>query len=840
MSYLLDNVQVVKVDPSKFCHNVKKFKADSKETQEQDSADHLTWNLDRKEKEIDKKRKGEFPAWKPKPKMQPKIVKPSQSTPSRIEKTSQNENFEFEIVPLDKSDSTFVNNKSYAKMLFAKENKLASPKTSLDLKKNNSKRSIETNAGSLKSDSRKLSNKKRKLSSVKERQSIEFIRNNNVAKTKMESDSSRGSDFSDSDDTDQILRMSEKCKRTDVTRVKVSEEDFSEGENSAGSADTDEIISLSRPKINKGIEMSEDPKKAAQILKIKTFKPEKPGKDNLGIEYSPNAPKKILSKPKLQEFRGTKLAFSDTDLEMPVVASPPDCKSITSTDQSKTISKELLPVVEPLFADTRNVTDLNKSVKDERFGTPWLKSREKNNKSECEKSDTAKLMQGKPKEPVLKNSHSAHTEKGLSADQKRLESVKQRQRENLTQKSIIQQALKSVDNITPKNKIVFDSDEDDTTGMVSEKIVVEDENNSDGESDVVSLASNISKEIAPKTRPALFGSESDEPSDSDDEEERFKIKPQFEGATGRELMKLQSRYGNDERFQLDERFKDGANEHDGENKHSEKMNTVEEEEKARSLKILADVVGHQAVATLSRKKDKKSTFKDITALRFDPTSESHSQFEIKPSADTREVAETTRSKTESEKRKVESVAEEDVAMPSVSREKFYEIKDSLTQAFKDMGKSPVEDKFSLSATFGQQQDSESSDDSEEKVPQTLPTAVSGKFPWQHQSSDEASDMEETMMEGQMVGQCRDGSVTKRSPKIPVTKRRQTFFFFDDDDDRLKEGAQFYRKQSLDEIREKWLEKRSHLVEAYKSKHKKLVRKKRQFAAGAKYKRFTNR
>ncbi|XP_029814229.1 nucleolar protein 8 [Manacus vitellinus] len=57
---------------------------------------------------------------------------------------------------------------------------------------------------------------------------------------------------------------------------------------------------------------------------------------------------------------------------------------------------------------------------------------------------------------------------------------------------------------------------------------------------------------APKASGKLFDSSEDEQDDTDDE--RFKIKPQFEGKAGEKLLKLQSRFGTDERFRMDARF----------------------------------------------------------------------------------------------------------------------------------------------------------------------------------------------------------------------------------------------------------------------------------------------
>ena len=46
----------------------------------------------------------------------------------------------------------------------------------------------------------------------------------------------------------------------------------------------------------------------------------------------------------------------------------------------------------------------------------------------------------------------------------------------------------------------------------------------------------------------LFDSSDDEESCSEDDNNRFRIKPQFEGRAGQKLMNLQSHFGTDSRF----------------------------------------------------------------------------------------------------------------------------------------------------------------------------------------------------------------------------------------------------------------------------------------------------
>ncbi len=118
-----------------------------------------------------------------------------------------------------------------------------------------------------------------------------------------------------------------------------------------------------------------------------------------------------------------------------------------------------------------------------------------------------------------------------------------------------------------------------------------------------------------------------EDSDSEDDEDgdRFKIRPQFEGKKGEKLLALQSRFAsNDERFKIDTRF----GEDNGEEEMEEDMDA--ESERNRNLRILQSVVGgtkSEAASETSRKSRPVSHFKDASKLRFDPAREE--EFKLK-------------------------------------------------------------------------------------------------------------------------------------------------------------------------------------------------------------------
>uniref|UniRef100_A0A8C0EKG4 Nucleolar protein 8 n=1 Tax=Bubo bubo TaxID=30461 RepID=A0A8C0EKG4_BUBBB len=135
-------------------------------------------------------------------------------------------------------------------------------------------------------------------------------------------------------------------------------------------------------------------------------------------------------------------------------------------------------------------------------------------------------------------------EKQLQDNQRRLAALEERQKERELQKKLIQGALSNL---------------------------------------VITLIT--SDESAPKTSVRLFESSEDEQDDTDDE--RFKIKPQFEGKAGEKLLKLQSRFGTDERFRMDARFLES----DSEEEETNILKAGEEEELAAEKKKNLQILG---------------------------------------------------------------------------------------------------------------------------------------------------------------------------------------------------------------------------------------------------------
>ncbi|KAJ7316776.1 hypothetical protein JRQ81_002938 [Phrynocephalus forsythii] len=427
-----------------------------------------------------------------------------------------------------------------------------------------------------------------------------------------------------------------------------------------------------------------------------------------------------------------------------------------------------------------------------------------------------------------KATHQLNTEeRHLQDNEKRLIALQERQKEWEQQKKLIQGALTCLES-QPRNKqkhIVFDSDNEDETG--GQEVVKE------------GSSKNLGKEFTTKPSGKLFESSDDESNTEDEEDERFRIKPQFEGKTGEKLMRLQSQFGTDERFRMDARFLESDSEQ--EEDACRKLEAEEEGElaleKKKNLEILKHLV-HIGVEPPKPSKQAASTrkFKDMNALRYDPTRQDHAIFEKKLEMSEKE------SKAKKKKKK-----EEAQKLPEVSKEMFYDVSVDLKEVFgstkheekmeelpwdkhDDEGQQtpPDREALNLSAGNNTQEDSGGFTFSffgveEERLPvkeepYITETIKPARVAWQEDPRFQDSSSEDD--EPEIV---ESGDVKEVSPLQPHSNVR--FFFFSQDDDRLKEGPKLFCKSSdLDEDRDYWETRRQMLLEDCRKKHKDARRK----------------
>ncbi|XP_062977275.1 nucleolar protein 8 [Elgaria multicarinata webbii] len=419
-------------------------------------------------------------------------------------------------------------------------------------------------------------------------------------------------------------------------------------------------------------------------------------------------------------------------------------------------------------------------------------------------------------------------EKQLQDNERRLTALQERQKERELQKKLIQGALTNLE-IQSTNKqthIVFDSDGENESEI--EEITKEG-----------SSGKLAGKEFTTKTSGKLFESSEDELDTADEEDDRFKIKPQFEGKAGVKLMRLQSRFGTDERFRMDTRFLESDSEQEDESK---KLEVDEEEELALEKKKNLEILKNLLHIEIEPPKPSKLTanarkFKDMNALRYDPTRQDHAVFERKPE------------NTEKERKaKTKKKREEAQKLPEVSKEIFYNVAVDLKEVFgstkcdeeteitpwdkhdDEEQAAPVEiEALKISPGNNRQEKTSGFTFSffsagEERSPMkeepyAIETIKPSRVAWQEDPRFQDSSSEEED-EPEVV---ESEDVKEMSPALPHSNVR--FFFFSQDDDRLKEGPKLFCKSSdLDEDRDYWESRREMLLEDCRKKHKDARRK----------------
>ncbi|KAF1470884.1 Nucleolar protein 8, partial [Megadyptes antipodes antipodes] len=504
--------------------------------------------------------------------------------------------------------------------------------------------------------------------------------------------------------------------------------------------------------------------------------------------------------------------------------------AVPSTDQSEDESSDM---------DSNAAVSqkpVKRQLKSPKLLSKKLKRDVSNKNPECEatKCENGKTSLLENKELCLRATASKEPntkKKQLQDNQRRLAALEERQKERELQKKLIQGALSNLDS-QPAGKhkhIVFNSDVE-SEGEVDEMLKKDASLGNMHEED----------ESAPKTSGRLFESSEDEQDDTDDE--RFKIKPQFEGKAGEKLLKLQSRFGTDERFRMDARFLESDSEEEAE---TNILKADEEEELAAEKKKNLQILGSLLNINLEHPKPTKTAtsakkFKDINALRYDPTRQDHAVFERKPSATEKE------SKAKRKKKR-----EESEKLPEVSKEMYYDIAVNLKELFgSSKSKSEKNEEIPwdkdneeestppdhLGSNVGSNIAQESSGftfsffgDMEEsgikEEPYILETIKPVKVTWQEdprfQDSSSEGDDEPEASESERD---KEMQVIFVFFSLPQTESAR-FFFFSKDDERLREGPKlFCRSVDLSEEKDGWEDRRRLLLEECRKKHKDARRK----------------
>ncbi|XP_066528630.1 nucleolar protein 8 [Hoplias malabaricus] len=439
-------------------------------------------------------------------------------------------------------------------------------------------------------------------------------------------------------------------------------------------------------------------------------------------------------------------------------------------------------------------------------------------------------------------------EKQQQDNLKRLAALELRQKEAEQQKKLIQGALSKLDNPNPKRgkHIVFDSDEDEETSAAQKNTLLFEDDDDEEEEEEEAGEKHIFKEKDSKKAGGSRLFDDSENEEDEAEEDHFQIKPQFEGKAGQKLMELQSRFGTDPRFQMTSKFLENDNEEEEEDAGTQEPLEQElVEEKKKNLAILQNVLNISIQPSDSSKEATKAkTFRDVSALHYDPTKEAHAAFETK--------AETPNKESKAARRRRREEAEK---LPEVSKEIFYDVTVDLKEVFGSSKENQNEQKeklswdkeedesedtaleehtHKLSLSSGVDTDKDSSafrfsffgDDSTTETPSEtgeykIETLKGAKVSWQvdPRFQDSSSDEEDVENEEKETEEIKDQSLsTTLTTEEPGPIK--SFFFFHEGDLRLKEGPRlFCRSEKLEDQREAWEEKRSQLKEEYRKKHK---------------------
>uniref|UniRef100_G1PRS8 Nucleolar protein 8 n=1 Tax=Myotis lucifugus TaxID=59463 RepID=G1PRS8_MYOLU len=422
--------------------------------------------------------------------------------------------------------------------------------------------------------------------------------------------------------------------------------------------------------------------------------------------------------------------------------------------------------------------------------------------------------------PFSLNSSSAVFAKHKHAEdnQKRLSALEARQKAKEVQKKLVHNALANLDG-RPEDKpthIIFGSDSEIETEETSIR-------------EQSQLVEKPVKEVLSRASGTLFGSSSEEESDPEEDRNRFRIKPQFEGRAGQKLMNLQSHFGTDDRFRMDSRFLESDSEEEQE-EVNEKKTTEKEElaaEKLKALNIVQSILQTNLSNSASKGSVPAKKFKDI--IHYDPTRHDHANYEKKRDDKPKE------SKAMRKKKR-----EEAEKLPVVSKEMYYDITMDLKEIFqttKEKKDAPYVDcdeekakevHVPAAPVMGAEQpsgftfsffDSDTKDVKEETY--RVETVKPGRTAWQvaprfQDSSSEEDDVtEETDDRKSSLGEV----------SLPAKETTRFFFFSNNDERLLGVGSDlFWRGMGGNISRNSWEARTNNLRMDCRKKHKDAKRR----------------
>ena len=413
----------------------------------------------------------------------------------------------------------------------------------------------------------------------------------------------------------------------------------------------------------------------------------------------------------------------------------------------------------------------------ERSSVDELRSDETDVNDEQSSCCTSKLF--KPKNEQLRS------KKELS-NKLRLETLEERKEVLRTQKEIVKNALQTVDTgpVNGGNHLVFDS-------CTHEKHA--------------SLLTDTKKISGSKAHAWLgMDSSSDENDDSNQSVDEFFGKEHFDGKSGEKLMKLQQKFGHDQRFKMDERFLESDDEMESTSNapdfQGDDLSIQLKEEKLLSFKVLNDVLGSNSVF-FKEDEDARNVYRDSIDTHYDPSREDHAKFE-------QEIKSCGGSK-ESKEHNITDDTLSTEKHEHATQEKFYSVSDSLKGFFTN--KNQKNSTFSFSLELDEKKDHCQSA-AESITDWKAPVKLSRALPYDSSASESEDDVEES----------KNGLVSSS------VKTKTCLFYHPDDqgmsDARQAESSSFMRKESVENLTRYWEEVRQKITQDYKKKRKDALRR----------------
>ncbi|KAF6038324.1 NOL8 [Bugula neritina] len=516
---------------------------------------------------------------------------------------------------------------------------------------------------------------------------------------------------------------------------------------------------------------------------------------------------------------------STDDSESRIPQSKPDVcsssnrnsSSLQNADVSKSKPLMLITKGEKQTTDTSSdSSDSENSVPDDLHRKPSLMSKKT---SSCEDNSSANknsssVVVGPKANGKVKNFISV-AEKRELANQKRLEALANKSKEMKDQKLAIQKSLSNLDKNAANNKrIVFDSDSDDDVEQPVAKTLKTDDPNS---------------------------------------------------SKNKKLLNLQKTFNDDNRFKLTERFleSDSDNEDEAENCATAEQVEAKEtatDERRRNLEILQSVVGskniridHPSSSVSSKAKKIADTpaavFRDVSSIHFDPTNKAQTML-VNPTTEPKKAKKPRKSK---KLEGVDPVVGSELA-PEIDSSRFFEVSADLKNSVTGVGQTE-----SKGVTFGFLPDETTENPSMDSLEiQTdvdrddNPTAGSevsfNKYKNPFDPNNGAMLFDDESDENDEENPNKESGPTSSSVSETATNKDSLaintvvdWFFFTQEDPRLKDGAKRFSKTLGDEkLREKWEVIKPKLIENYRLKSKRALKKAKTSKVSIIKKRFTDK